>query len=322
MNNAKKIAQALKTVLKNTLLLSLLTLTAIFVPLIGSFILVMIPLPIVLLFAKVGRTGGAITVTLAFLITHGISRTIAVSPLSFLPFIFFVSLGIVLSELFEKNLSIEKTTFLCSLFGFSALFLFILFYSYQTNTPPLEVVKGYIAATIKKSVDLYSRMDILPEQISQIKENTEEIITFLTYTSPALALISITLTVWLNIVSAREILIMNNLPSPSFGDLTKWKAPDWYVWFFIASGTCIILPTTTLKWVGINGLMICLMVYLIQGVAIIAYFFKTKNVPRILRYVFYMFLVFQQYLLIPVILLGLFDLWVNFRKHISSPDLQ
>lgn len=320
MNKTKGLIPPLHTVLKGTLLLSLFNLTAILLPFIGSFILVMIPLPVLMVFTKAGRTGGTLAVLLTLFIIQTTSQIITASSPSLLPFIFFASLGIAISEVFKKNLSIEKTIILCSAFGFSVLFLLLAYHSFINHTPPLEILKAYITTSIKEGIDLYSRMEVSPEQISYIKENADILIAFLTYTSPALAIIGITLIVWLNVISARDILIMNNLHCPSFGDLTAWKTPEWCVWAFIISGMCVIVPVTVLKWAGINGLMVCLMVYFIQGIAIIAYFFKAKRIPRFLRYIFYMLLVFQQYLLIPVILLGLFDLWLNFRKWAGSPE--
>jgi uncharacterized protein YybS (DUF2232 family) len=54
--------------------------------------------------------------------------------------------------------------------------------------------------------------------------------------------------------------------------------------------------------------------YFAQGLAVIAYFFHKNKVPRFLRGVTYVLIVFQQIFTLLVVGLGLFDLWGDFRR--------
>ena len=105
---------------------------------------------------------------------------------------------------------------------------------------------------------------------------------------------------------------------PEFGDLTLWKAPEKLVWLLITSGLMMLAPVEILETVGINLLILCCLVYLFQGLAIAGFFFRCKKVPVFFRWLFYMLIVVQQYMVILVIAFGLFDIWIDFRKRIAG----
>jgi len=119
---------------------------------------------------------------------------------------------------------------------------------------------------------------------------------------------------WSNLLMARSLLKRRGLFFPAFGALNLWKAPDYLVWVLIGCGGFLMLPGGTLKVIGINGLLVLLMVYFFQGIAIVSFFFEKKQFPRLLRIFFYSLIAIQQIVLLVVIGLGLFDMWLNFRK--------
>jgi uncharacterized protein YybS (DUF2232 family) len=78
-----------------------------------------------------------------------------------------------------------------------------------------------------------------------------------------------------------------------------------------------LIPFTAVNYPGVNLLIICLFVYLCAGLSIIGYFFKVKRISIFFKVLFYVLIVIQQYLLLFVMILGLFDLWADFRKLIK-----
>ena len=104
--------------------------------------------------------------------------------------------------------------------------------------------------------------------------------------------------------------------NPDFGDLTRWKAPEKIVWLLIAAGGTLLIPQALVKFIGLNILIICLFIYLAEGISIIGFFLKVKKVPILFRVMLYFLILVQQYLLLLIVALGLFDLWADFRKFI------
>jgi len=71
--------------------------------------------------------------------------------------------------------------------------------------------------------------------------------------------------------------------------------------------------------VGLNVLMVMGTIYLLQGFSILAFYFERWNLPRALRAFLYALLFVQQYLALGAVLLGLFDVWADFRRLSKKP---
>jgi len=86
----------------------------------------------------------------------------------------------------------------------------------------------------------------------------------------------------------------------------------------IIAGGMLFVPLEGMTVVGMNLLIVTGLIYLFQGFAIAAFFFRQKQVPKMFRLLFYGLILVQQYMLIVLIAFGLFDLWVDFRKRIKG----
>ncbi len=282
-------------------------------PILGSIGLVFIPLPILYYYSKLGRTQGLI-VFIASLLVLTISYKFLNLEVS-LPFFFLLGfLGLILSEILRKNYSIEKTVLHSTIALLTLCFAFLIYYNIKTGKTPWGLIEFYISESIHSNIRLYSQLDISSEQINLIKENANQIIAAIISLFPALALISTSFIVWLNIMAGKLIFQKAGMWYPDFGDLAYWKAADWMIWFVIISGGFLLISVGMIKIVALNLLIIFLFIYMFQGLAIISFFFKKKNVPEFLRIICYFLIFGQQFLLLLVVGLGLFDIWFNFRK--------
>ena len=223
----------------------------------------------------------------------------------------------MLAEVLKRTLSIEQTLII----PLTALLTcgggLLLFHGFQTGQAPWQLIESYVASSIRENIKIYEQLDISSEQITLIKEYAGQIALLLTRIFPAVVLVSTSLCIWMNILAARSFFQKHGLYYPDFGDLTCWKAPEKMVWLLIATGGLLLVPFTTVKYTGLNLLIVCLFVYLCEGMSIIGYFFKVKRVPVFFKVLFYVLILIQQYLLLIVIALGLFDLWADFRKLIK-----
>jgi uncharacterized protein YybS (DUF2232 family) len=141
---------------------------------------------------------------------------------------------------------------------------------------------------------------------------------------PSLAAAATLFVAWTNLIAVRPIMQRSGLACPDFGRLNHWRAPDTLIWGVIGCGLIMLLPATGVRLVGVNGLLVLLTVYFIQGIAIVSFFFEKKKFPRTIRIVLYTMIAIQQFFLLLVICIGLFDMWINFRKidtKKQEPDL-
>lgn len=295
---------------------SLAFLAASLIPLLGAFFFILTPLPIIYYYSKTGRIQGfAILLVSLFLVA--IVLTISGS-LANLPLLFMTGfLGLFLSEIFRKNYSIERTI----VYPVTAVLMvwcsFIVIQSLSAGEEPWRIVEDYIGRNIQESIQFYAQLDIPAEQIDFLKDNFKQITNFFANIFPAIVLVSASFVVWLNVLSAREIFQRSGMWCPDFGDLSRWKAPEGLIWLLIAAGGLLLIPVSLVRIISLNLVIVCMFPYLLQGLSIISYLFKTKNVHRSFRMLCYFLIFAQQYLILLLVAVGVFDLWVDFRKFIK-----
>lgn len=114
---------------------------------------------------------------------------------------------------------------------------------------------------------------------------------------------------------ASNILSQDDGNIPQIPSVIYWESPDWFLWILIASlSVTFLTDIQEVTILGMNILALCAANYFLQGIAVIQFFFITRNIPSIARIIFYVLLFLQSFLIIFVILLGIIDLWKDFRK--------
>lgn len=299
--------------------LTLTFLIAALIPFAGPLVLILAPLPIIYYCISLGRLRGltilAVSLCAAYFALDLAGHRASLVALSMIGFT-----GVLLTEILKRNLSVEKTIFSSSAALFCLGAAFVFYHSFRSDMTVWRMIESHVSMIIEENIKLYAQMNIADEQINIIRENSSQLALFFAGIFPALGLSGIVITVWINLMTARGIFRRGGLPFPDFGDLAAWKAPEKIVWILIAAGGFLIIPLDGMSIVGLNILIICCLIYLFQGLAIIAFFFRKKRVPKIFRLLFYVLVLVQHYMLILVTAAGLFDLWIDFRKRITEPN--
>jgi uncharacterized protein YybS (DUF2232 family) len=300
-----------KDIVNGVLITSLIFLVSVFIPIVGFVGALFIPLPILFYRLKLGRKNGGFIPIIA-----GLIIVIAIGDIA-TDIIFFgglLLLGFMLGELFEFNLSIEKTLlYACGgvlLSGLIGLFIFSLISGVGIYT----ILSEYVTKNLELTLVLYRGMGMSEENIQLISSSLNQIGHVLVTILPALVTMSTLFVAWTNILLAKPILKKRSLFYPDFGSLQLWKAPEILVWGVIGCGLAMFIPIPAVKIIGLNGLLTLMTVYFFQGIAIVSFYFEKKQFPRLIRFFLYTLIALQQLVLLAVIGLGFFDMWVNFRR--------
>lgn len=293
--------------------------TAATIPVLGVFGAVIVPLPMLYYYSRQGRLYGILAFVLSLAIAMTMLRALGFQTV-FWYFLLLGSVGPVLSEVLRKNYSIEKTV-ICSVSILLILILVIFFYmSLISAQTPWSLIGVHISAMVQENIDLYSRTGISMQHIELLRKNADRITRVLVGLFPSFILAGIAFFTWLNIIGGKWLFGKKGMWYPDFGDLLLWKTPDKMVWFFVMAGVFILIPSEGFPILGLNVMIVLLFVYLLQGLAIIGFFFEKKNVPVILRAFGYVLIFAQQFLLFVVTGLGLIDTWADFRKAGKKSD--
>ena len=93
------------------------------------------------------------------------------------------------------------------------------------------------------------------------------------------------------------------------------------VWPVIMTGSLLLLPEERLNTLGLNAGLVLLVLYLSQGLAIIASLMQRWSLSLLVRTIIYSLLFMQIYGFVLVAVLGLADVWVDFRKPRLTKDV-
>jgi len=307
-----------KDVLKGISITCIIFAVSVYMPIFGFFCSLFIPLPILFYRSKLGRKTGSIVPIAAGVIMMMVLGRFSIDLLFFFELML---LGFILSELMAIDLSIERTVlFACSAILVSGI-VGLTFYGQVIHKGLWDLAAEYVTKNLQLTLVLYENMGMSEKNIQLISNSLEQIQYVLLRIIPALAIASILFVAWTSLLMSRPLLLSRGLYYPDFGPLNVWKPPEHLVWGVIGCGLVLLIPSSALKLIGLNGLITLMTVYFFTGIAIVSYYFEKKRFPRLLRIFLYSLIALQQFVLILVIGLGFFDVWLNFRK-IKPPDTQ
>jgi uncharacterized protein YybS (DUF2232 family) len=189
------------------------------------------------------------------------------------------------------------------------------YYFFGSWTAMFHELRVSFTQQLESAVRMQEKMGLPQESLTILKEQAPQIVEMMLRLLPALLLLSFAFIVLINVLYLARRFAERRSDWFSLPYLREWKAPEPLVWGFIASGFMVFFPGVGLVGaVALNILVVIAACYFGQGLAVIAYFFNKNNVPRFLRGLTYILIIFQQIFTLLVVGLGLFDLWGDFRR--------
>ncbi len=304
--------QTRKDVIVAIAVTTLISMAALHLSVLGPFVGLFVPLPILFYRSKLGRSSGLLILISVSLI---VISFVGLNSLGTAAFLFELGLvGLILPEVFEMNLSVEKTVGITAGGVLTMGALILALYTLVSTTSPWALASDYVEKSVKLALAMYREMDVSEEKIDMLSQSLDGILYVMLRIIPAIMIVATLFVVWSNLLLARLVLRSKELFCPDFGRLNQWKAPEHLVWVAIASGVLLLFGHPGLKMLGINGLIVIMMIYFFQGIGIVSFYFEKKQFPKILRILLYGLIAIQQPLLLVVVALGFFDIWIDFRR--------
>ena len=219
-------------------------------------------------------------------------------------------LGLLLGLGMRRGWSLERTAGIASGVAFT-VGLVVFWFSYGGATETSPSLERDLQDAVGMILQQYGAS---PADNQLVEETLQKLLPFLLKLLPGAAVASTLMACWLNLLVAKRYCRVRQLPLPAWPDWSQWKAPEHLVWVVISSGVLLMLPFGSLKVAGLNVLMVAGVIYLFQGLAVVAFYFNRWQLPQIFRAVAYGIILIQQFCTLGVMLLGLFDMWFDFRR--------
>jgi len=162
--------------------------------------------------------------------------------------------------------------------------------------------------------------ELAPETLESLQRAVELLRINIPKILPAILISGLLSTVWLNLALGNWLLKKKDRDLTRWPEYNEWKLPDPLVWLVVLSGVIFLLFPQPLSLLGLNGLIICGIIYFFQGLAITASLLNRWSVPRLIRVLIYALIFIQTYGIIVLSFLGLVDVWADFRKLNQAAD--
>lgn len=130
---------------------------------------------------------------------------------------------------------------------------------------------------------------------------------------PGLVVANMGLVALINVVLVRQVAFGLGWAEPDSRPLYHWAVPEWFIFLALAAGFLLLVPVKGVRLLSSNLLIVLGLLYFCQGMAVVCAWFLRFSLPRVFRLLGYL-LLFINPLVFMVIILGLMDLWFDFRR--------
>ena len=226
--------------------------------------------------------------------------------------------GIILSEAIVRGQRLEKGIMMAVAVAMVLALVAIGNYASTEGVAIREAVRGVVEQVMTESIAFNEKAGFSADQMKELKVLVPVLAEAVSNLYPSIMVVVFLVTLWLNIMLVARVLKHMSGSAP-FGELAKWRAPEHLVWGVVLSGFAMFAGLDVLKIAGSNLMIVLFVIYFFQGMAIISFYFRKRAVPGLLKGFGYFVVI--RYMSVVVAFIGLFDIWVDFRK-ISQPKLK
>lgn len=297
----------------------ILFLASLYIPLFGTLISFLCPLPIIILCLRHDIKVAFLSLVIAFFLV-----SILAGPFQgFIGILGFGTLGIALGIAIKKNMSLLEVLFIGSTVSFVSKIFLIIIGLWMMDYNPLLLGLDQIEQTINQGLSFYGNMGLSPEQIETTKETLLQSVELIKIAFPAMLVIASVFDTLINYWVAGKILNRLGYKLAPFIPFYKWRASKSFFWSYLA-GLLILLINTNYKLpflerIGVNIQLLFSVIFLFTGLAVVSFILRHHKIKPIISWVVYVIIFIQPIFSFAVTWVGILDVWLDFRK-ILFPD--
>jgi len=281
---------------------------SVYLPIIGQYVLIFFcPVPIILTILRHNIKLGFSVILVAFVLMGIITGIIQ----AILLVILYNFVGIGIGVALKRGLAAKEIILVGSFLSLAGSIIELCLLPFIMGINPWKDTLQILDQSLQTTAGIYEKLSIDKETITKIKIQMEESIKQIKLLLPAILLaasIFYTLMVYL---ATQLVLIRLGYSVPPLPKFSCWKLPWYCIWGIILGLFLSLWSLPLIRITGINMLVSFIILYGIQGFAIIFYFFNKYNIPKVLK-VISVIILFQFLNLIALV--GIIDTWFDFRK--------
>jgi uncharacterized protein YybS (DUF2232 family) len=280
-------------------------------PPMASLVGIVAPAPLLFVYLQRGQVAGLILmglVSVVLLTMIGVGQAL-------LFVAEYVVMATIMAETIKAQLTMDRCIFFSAL-GSMTLATFLMFVLFADGENSLtDFFQAQIIQHFDQSMETFKSMGENQADLDSMKEFFEQSSRTFASAYPAFIMAGSLITAAVNYFLVRIVW------EKFYGDALFRKEkfselilPDFLIWGLILSAGSLFFIGSPVGMVGMNLFAMVILVYLFQGLAILVHILESKRVPKFLWVLVFFIIIIQPILMGLLIGLGIFDIWVDFRK--------
>ncbi len=299
---------------------AILFLFSLYIPLLGTFISFLCPLPIIILCLRHNLKIAFLSLLIAFFLVSLIAGPFQ----GFVAVLGFGTLGIALGVTIKRKYSLMEIILVGSIASFISKIFLMLVSLLIMDVNPLLLGLDDIDQSINQSLSFYGNMGLKPEQIDAFKASLLRSLELMRIAFPAMLLIASVFDTLINYWVTGKVLKRFGYDLEPFVPFRQWRASRSFFWSYLV-GLFILIINSRLKMavlerIGINIQLLFSIIFFISGLAVVSYILYHYQIKPFFCWFIYIILLIQPGLSFIVTWIGIFDVWIDFRRFISQHD--
>lgn len=291
----------------------ILSLTALYIPVLGVFASLIWPVPIIIL----GIRHGLKTSIMATVVS-GIIVSMVKGPVqAFSVVLSFGLIGIVMGWAINKDYAPFKALAFGATASLVSKVLLIIISLFVMGVNPMTEEIRAMRESIPLIENMYKGFGLSPDKIKLVVNSLTSMIDIMAIAIPAILVMASLMDAFLCYKVTKLILSRMGHKLKDFTPFWMWRFPAYTVFLYLVGILIAMLDqyysVGILKTIGLNLRIVFSFMFLIQGFSMMTYFMGKYNVSKILRVVIVFLVFFNPLFLQLTTWAGMFDILFNFR---------
>jgi uncharacterized protein YybS (DUF2232 family) len=259
----------------------------------------------------------------AMVLSGGLVEILGHSPLWLIVYLAWAGMsGVLTGELVRRHYPISKIVGLVTLqiAGFSSFIVSLAYF--KTSGHILQVLQKSFLDSFHLFMGNYlknSPTPISPSDMILIKQMEPQLFQAFLAILPGFLLSGIILTAFVQVSVVDEFLLRKSTLTTRKG-ISRWYLPDYLVFVFIIGLVLVAIPNDLSRTLGVNLLLIVGAIYIAQGAGVITSYTKSRSFGLWFWIVTSAFILIQPLILVMLSIVGILDVWMDFRKLRPEKD--
>ena len=254
-----------------------------YLPLIGPFVNLLWPVPIILLGVRHGYKWSIMATVVA-----GVIIAMLLHPLQAVSVVVgFGLIGIVLGYAFRMEFSPAKTIVWGSVASLLSKIALLAIGAAIMGVNPFNMQGEVMTQAVQQAVGVYRNFGMTEQDLAKMTESMQAMIELMKIILPAGFIMASVADTFLNFLIAKKVLKKLGHNIPDFPPFKQWTLPSYVVYFFALSLVMIYWgrsrDITLLYNVGMNVQMVANMLLFVEGLALFYFIVDKYNLSRMVK---------------------------------------